>query len=222
MSKSGPKQKIFGSLAKIAQAISHPHRIEILEHLGQGERSVEDLAALLDISIANMSRHLQILRRVHIAEPTRSGKRMLYRLTNLPDIVGLTLALGRIGERNIAEMQMVITNYYQRRDSMAPLTRSELLAGMRDNTITLLDVRPEDEFSAGHLPGALNIPLPVLMSRIGGLPSDKQIVAYCRGPYCVLSVEAAARLRELGFNARRLDEGFPEWKAAGQSIEVTH
>lgn len=220
MSSLGPKQQIFVSLAEIAQAISHAHRLEILEHLAQGERSVEELANRVGLSIANTSRHLQILRRVRLAEPRRDGKRMLYSLVGETDVITLLTVLGRIGERNTAEIQIVMARYFRMRDALEPISRDELLARMSHGRVTLLDVRPEDEFAQGHLPGAVNIPLAALEQQVARLPQGQQIIAYCRGPYCVLSVEAAARLRTLGFEVRRLADGYPEWKAAGLPVEI--
>jgi ArsR family transcriptional regulator len=219
MSSLGPKQRIFVSLAEIAQAIGQAHRLEMLEHLAQGERSVEELASRVGLSIANTSRHLQILRRARLAEPRRDGKRMLYSLVGETDVIHLLTTLGRMGERNMAEVQLVMASYFQTRDALEPISRDELLARMGHDGVTLLDVRPEDEFAMGHLPGAMNIPLADLEQQLRRLPRDKQIVAYCRGPYCVLSVEAAARLRAYGFDVRRLADGYPEWKAAGLLVE---
>ena len=220
MSSLGPKQRIFASLADIAQAIGHAHRLEILEHLAQGERSVEDLAARIGLTIANTSRHLQILRRARLAEPRRDGKRMLYSLLGETDVIALLKALGRIGERNVAEIEVVMASYFRTRDALEPVSRQDLLARIHNHSVTLLDVRPEDEFAQGHLPGALNIPLAALERQIARLPRDQPIIAYCRGPYCVLSVEAAVALRSLGFDARRLEDGYPEWKAAGLQVET--
>ncbi|MCF3947948.1 metalloregulator ArsR/SmtB family transcription factor [Acidiphilium sp. AL] len=220
MSSLGPKQRIFASLADIAQAIGHAHRLEILEHLAQGERSVEDLAARIGLTIANTSRHLQILRRARLAEPRRDGKRMLYSLLGETDVIALLKALGRIGERNVAEIEVVMASYFRTRDALEPVSRQDLLARIHDRSVTVLDVRPEDEFAQGHLPGAINIPLAALERRIALLPRDQPVIAYCRGPYCVLSVEAASALRRLGFDARRLEDGYPEWKAAGLQVET--
>ncbi|MCW8309217.1 metalloregulator ArsR/SmtB family transcription factor [Acidiphilium sp. PA] len=219
MSSLGPKQRIFTALADIAQAIGHPHRLDILEHLAQGERSVDEVAARVGLTIANTSRHLQILRRARLAEPRREGKRMLYSLIGETDVIGLLTALGRIGERNNAEIQLVMTSYFRSRDALEPVSRADLLARLETGGVLLLDVRPEDEFSQGHLPGALNIPLADLDRNIGTLPRDQPIIAYCRGPYCVLSVEAAAVLRAGGFDVRRLEDGYPEWRAAGHPVE---
>jgi len=218
MSSPGPKQRIFAKLADIAQAIGDAHRLEILEHLAQGECGVDDLAARIGLSIANTSRHLQILRRARLAEPRRDGRRMIYSLIGETDIIRLTSALGRIGERNDAEIQLVINSYFRTRDELEPVSHAELLARLKSGSVMLLDVRPEEEFAKGHLPDAINIPLAELECRMASLPRDRTIIAYCRGPYCVLSVEATAVLRGRGFDAYRLEDGYPEWKAAGLPV----
>ena len=210
---------MFASLAEIAQALGHTHRLELLEHVGQGERSVEDLASRSGLTFANASRHLQILRRARLVEPRREGKRMLYSLSGGDEVVRLMQALGRVGERNMAEIERVMATYFRARDELEPVSREDLLGRLRDRLVTVLDVRPEDEFSLGHVPGALNIPLPALERRLAELPHDREIIAYCRGPYCVLSFEAVATLRARGFRVRRLEDGYPEWKAAGLPIE---
>jgi rhodanese-related sulfurtransferase/predicted transcriptional regulator len=218
MSSPGPKHRVFASLAQIAQALGHPHRLELLEQLGQGERSVEDLAARTSLSLANASRHLQLLRRAALVEGRRDGKRVYYRLTGEEAVVGLLSALARVGERNSAEIARVMATYFRARDELEPVTRDELRERLRSGTATILDVRPEDEFAHGHLPGALNIPLAQLERRLAELPSHEEIVAYCRGPWCVLSFEAVALLRRHGYRVRRLEDGFPEWKTAGLPI----
>jgi ArsR family transcriptional regulator len=218
MSTLGPKQQVFSGLAEIAQALGHAHRIELLEHLGQGERSVEDLAARCGLSFANTSRHLQLLRRAALVVGRRDGKRIFYRLSDEDTVVALLLALSRVGERNSAEVARVIASYFRARDELEPISRGELLDRLRCGSATVLDVRPEDEFAQGHVPGALNIPLSQLERRLAELPPDKEVVAYCRGPWCVLSFEAVAALRQRGYQARRLEDGFPEWKVAGLPI----
>lgn len=219
MSSKGPKQAVFACLAEIAQALGHAHRLELLEQLGQGERSVEELAFRIGLTFANTSRHLQILRRARLVEPRRDGKRMRYSLANGSEIVWLLHALGRVGERNRAEIEQVMAAYFRARDALEPVSREDLLARMQNGLVTVLDVRPQDEFIQGHLPGALNVPLGALERRLAALPKDQEIVAYCRGPYCVLTFEAIAALRAQGFRARRLEDGYPEWKAAGLPIE---
>jgi ArsR family transcriptional regulator len=215
MSSLGPKQRVFVGLAEIAQALGHAHRLELLEHLGQGERSVDDLATRNGLTVANTSRHLQLLRRAALVEGRREGKRIFYRLSGEEAVVGLLHALSRVGEQNSAEIARVMATYFHARDEMEPVSRDELIDRLRSGTATVLDVRPEDEFRQGHLPGALNIPLAQLERRLAELSVDREIVAYCRGPWCVLSFEAVAALRQRGYQARRLEDGFPEWKVAG-------
>jgi rhodanese-related sulfurtransferase/predicted transcriptional regulator len=217
-SSAGPKQRVFASLAEIAQALGHAHRLEILEHLGQGERSVEDLAGRIGLSLANCSRHLQLLRRTALVEGRREGKRVYYRLSGEEAVVGLLAALGRVGGQSSAEIARVTAQYFRARDEFEPVSREELLDRLRCGAAAVLDVRPEDEFAVGHLPGALNIPLSQLERRLAELPPDQEVVAYCRGPWCVLSFEAVALLRRRGHRARRLEDGFPEWKTAGLPV----
>jgi ArsR family transcriptional regulator len=220
MSSLGPKQRVFVGLAEIAQALGHSHRLELLEHLGQGERSVEDLAARSGLTVANTSRHLQLLRRAALVEGRRESKRVFYRLLGEDAVVALLQALSRVGERNSAEIARVMASYFRARDEFEPVSRKELLERLRCGTATVLDVRPEDEFRQGHVPGALNIPLSQLERRLAELPVDREVVAYCRGPWCVLSFEAVAVLRQRGYQVRRLEDGFPEWKVAG--LPVAH
>src|SRR6266446_10382462 len=177
MSSLGPKQRVFAGLAEIAQALGHAHRLELLEHLGQGERSVEDLATRTGLTMANTSRHLQLLRRAALVEGRREGKRVFYRLSGEDAVVVLLQALSRVGERNSAEIARVIANYFRARDELEPVSRHELLGRLRSGTATVLDVRPEDEFRHGHLPDALNIPLAQLERRLAELPANRNQVA---------------------------------------------
>src|SRR5215469_1270269 len=217
MSSPGPKQRVFAGLAEIAQALGHAHRLELLEHLGQGERSVEELATRTGLTMANTSRHL-LLRRAALVDGRREGKRVFYRLSGEDAVIALLNALSRVGERNSAEIARVMATYFRARDELEAVSRIELLDRLRTGTATILDVRPEDEFQQGHLPGALNIPLAQLERRLAELPPDREIVAYCRGAWCVLSFEAVAALRQRGYRARRLEDGFPEWKVSGLPI----
>src|SRR4029077_14190748 len=220
MSSLGPKQRVFAGLAEIAQALGHAHRLELLEHLGQGDRSVEDLATRTGLTVANTSRHLQLLRRAALVEGRREGKRVFYRLSGEEAVVGLLHALSRVGEQNSAEIARVMATYFHARDELEPVSRDELVDRLRSGTATVLDVRPEDEFRQGPLRGALSIPLAQLKRRLAELPANREVVAYCRGPWCVLSFEAVAALRQRGYRARRLEDGFPEWKVAG--LPVAH
>jgi ArsR family transcriptional regulator len=217
---SSPKQVIFQNLAEVAQALGHAHRLELLERMAQGPRSVEELANATDLTIANTSRHLQLLRRVRLVEAERQGKRIFYRLAGDGEVVSLLKALGVVGERNIAEIQGVMRDFFSQRDALEAISRKELATRLKDRTVTVLDVRPEAEFSLGHLPGAINIPIAELKRQLSDLPKRREIVAYCRGPYCVWSFEAVATLRAKGYRVRRLEDGFPEWKAAGLDVEM--
>ena len=175
MSSIGPKQAIFASLAEVAQALGHAHRLELLEHLAQGERSVEGLAARAGLNFANASCHLQILRRARLVEAQRHGKHVLYRLTGDAQVVELMKALGRVGERNVAEVNRVMTDYFHARDALEAVSRKDLVSRLRDGLVTVLDVRPEDEFALGHLPGALNIPQEELGARAEELPDNSRL-----------------------------------------------
>jgi rhodanese-related sulfurtransferase/DNA-binding transcriptional ArsR family regulator len=219
MSRPSPKIALFTQFAAIAKCLGHPHRLELLEQLGQAERSVEALARKAGLSIANASQHLQHLRRAGLVTTMRSGKFIYYRLAD-DAVLDLLAALGSIAERNVAEVQQVMRRYFHDRDSLEPISRVELRKRLRCGTVTVLDVRPEDEFVLGHLPSAINIPLKALEKRLSELDSSQEIVAYCRGPYCVLSYEAVAALRARGFRVRRLQDGFPEWRAAGLPVEA--
>lgn len=218
MSTQSPKQALFEHLASVAKAMSHPVRLELMEHLGQGERSVETLAGLVGQSMANTSHHLLLLRRAGLAEARKDGVHVYYRLSG-DDVVDLLGSLRVTAERHNAEVERVLSGYFRARDDMEPLSREELLRRAKDGLVTVLDVRPPDEFASGHLPGAVNIPLSDLGKRLKDLPRDHEVIAYCRGAYCVLSFEAVAELRKKGYKARRLQEGYPEWKAAGLPIE---
>jgi rhodanese-related sulfurtransferase len=220
VSSTGPKQAIYENLAEVAQALGHSHRLELLEHLAQGVRTVEELSGRAHLTFANTSRHLQILRRARLVETERRGKHVRYRLAGEPEVVALIKALGRVGERNVAEIGRVVTDYFHARDALEPVLRDDLVARLHDDLVTVLDVRPEDEFALGHLPGALNIPLAELERRLGELPRGREVIAYCRGPYCVLSFEAVGALRARGYRVRRLEDGYPEWKAAGLPVET--
>ena len=211
---SGPKQALFEEFATVARAVGHANRLEILEHLAQGERGVDALATIIDLSIANTSQHLQHLRRAGLVTSRREGKFILYRLSD-DSVLDLLTTLRVVAERNLPEVDRTVHGYFDDRDDMEPVSKDELLERTRAGMVTVLDVRPPDEFAHGHLAGAVNIPLNDLENRLGDLDPDKEIVAYCRSTYCVLSFEAVARLRAQGFSARRLDEGLPEWKAAG-------
>jgi ArsR family transcriptional regulator len=219
MSNRSPKLALFTQFAVVAKSAAHPHRLELLEQLAQGERSVEVLADRTGLSVANTSQHLQLMRRAGLVTNRRDGKFVHYRLADDSVLILLT-ALRRIAERNIAEVERLVRSYFDRRDNLEPVSREELLERSRMGSVTILDVRPQDEFALGHLPGAVNIPLRDLEARLGEMDPGQEIVAYCRGPYCVLSYEAVALLRARGFKVRRLEDGLPEWRAAGLPVEM--
>lgn len=217
---TGPKQALFAEFAAVARALGSPRRLEMLEHLAQGERGVEALAERVGLSVANASQHLQQLKRAGLVASRRDGKFVLYRLAD-DGVLALMQALFDVGERNLAQVDRILRSYFAERDNLEPVTRAELLERTRDGLVTVLDVRPADEFAAGHLPGALNMQLSELEARLAELDPAQEIVAYCRGPYCVLSFEAVAALRARGFKVRRLEDGFPEWRAAGLPLEYS-
>lgn len=219
MSSESPKRQLFRQFAAIAKAVAHEHRLELLEALAQGERSVETLATRTGLSMANASQHLQQMRRAGLIEASRDGKFVYYRITD-GAVLDLIAALTRIGERHIAEVGKIMRVYFHNRDNMEPVSRTELLTRMKKGDVQVLDVRPDDEFALGHVRGAINIPLDKLKKKLAELDPAKEVVAYCRGPYCVLSFEAVAFLRSKRFKARRLEDGLPEWKAAGLPLEV--
>ena len=215
---SNPKQAVFAEFAAVARALGHPHRLEILEHLAQSERGVEALAERTGLSTANTSQHLQQIRRAGLVVSRRDGKFVLYRLAD-EAVLELLTSLRTVAERNVAAVDRIVRGYFADRDSMEPVSREELLGRLRKGSVMVLDVRPADEFAHGHVPGAVNIPLDDLEARLAELDIGQEIVAYCRGAYCVLSFEAVAALRSRGFNIRRLEDGLPEWKAAGLPVE---
>jgi ArsR family transcriptional regulator len=217
MSSQNPKQALFAQFALVAKTLGHAHRLELLEQLAQGEHTVEILAEKTSLSIANTSQHLQQMRRAGLITSRREGKFVFYRLAD-ETVLDLLAALRGIAERNLAEVAKVVRGYFERRDELEPVSRKELLTRLRKKSVTVLDVRPEDEFALGHLPGALNIPLRAIKARLSELDPSQEVVAYCRGPYCVMSYEAVATLRTLGFKARRLEDGLPEWRAAGLPV----
>jgi len=218
MSAGSPKHLVFEQFALMARALGNGHRLELLDILVQGERSVERLAEAAHLTINNTSQHLQQLRRSGLVLRRKSGTQAIYAVSD-PDVLTLVRTLWRVAGNNIAELERVIDRYYTNRDSLEPVTRDELRARLRKGSIIVLDVRPADEFAAGHIPGAISIPTTELKRRLKEIPKGHDIVACCRGPYCVYSYDAIETLRPKGFEARRLDGGFVEWLAAGLPIE---
>lgn len=220
MSRISPKRALFEQFASVAKAVAHPLRLEILEQLAQGERSVEVLADRTRVSVANASQHLQHMRRAGLVTARRAGKFVFYRMAD-DGVLELLAALWRTAEARSAEVERVVRNYFHDRDALDAVSRVELVERLRSGTVTVLDVRPRDEFALGHLPGALNIPASELDRHLAELDPIREIVAYCRGPYCVLSYEAVALLRARGFKVRRLEDGLPEWRGAGLPVEAS-
>ena len=220
MSIRKPKHALYEQFAIVAKALGHPQRLELIEHLAQGARSVDLLATKVGLPIANVSQHLQTLRRAGLVQAEREGKFVNYRLAD-DTVLSLFASVRSVAERHLAEVDRIVQGYFDARDSMEPVTREELAARMCDELVTVIDVRPPDEFALGHVPGAINVPLADLHTRLPEIDPDREIIAYCRGPWCVMSFEAVAALRNRGFKARRLEDGLPEWKAAGLPVEVT-
>ncbi len=214
-----PKRALYAQFAVVAKAIAHEHRLELLELVAQGERSVEALAERSGLSTANVSQHLQNLRRAGLVASRRQAKFVLYRLAD-EAVLTMLAALQKVAERNVGEVERILRSYFHARDELEPVSRAELTQRMKKGLVTVIDVRPKDEFALGHVPGARNIPLSELKRHLSKLDRKSEIVAYCRGPYCVMSFEAVAQLRKLGFNARRLEDGLPEWKAAGFPVQT--
>ena len=218
MSSQSPKKALLAVFASVAKAIGHEHRLDLLEQLAQGERSVEALAERMAMPIASVSQHLQALRKNGLVSARRESRRIFYSVAD-DSVLRLIAALRDVAERQVAEVDRIVQGYFHARDAMEAVSRDELLARARKGLVTILDVRPPDEFADGHLPGAVNVPLSQLRKRMKELPRGKEIVAYCRGPWCVLAFEAVALLRENGRKARRLDGGLPEWRIAGLPVE---
>jgi rhodanese-related sulfurtransferase/DNA-binding transcriptional ArsR family regulator len=220
MSSENPSLAMFEQFAVVARALGHPHRLLLLQLLGQGETAVEVLARRAVMTVGNTSQHLQRLRRAGLVAARRKGQKIFYRVSD-DAVLKLLAALREIAERNLAEARQLVHNYFRERDGLEALSRRELLRRMRRHQVTVLDLRSPEEFGAGHLRGARNIPLSELRRRLKELPGGQQVVAYCRGPYCMFSYEAVAQLRKQGYEARRLEDGYPEWKAAGLPIETS-
>jgi rhodanese-related sulfurtransferase/DNA-binding MarR family transcriptional regulator len=213
------KTLLYEQFARMSKALANPHRLELLDVLAQGERTVEALAEETGMSIANTSQHLQTLRTARLVETRRAGVSIYYRLAS-ESVSQLWLSLRECGEHHLAEVDQLITSFLQDRTAFRPMTVDELREAVRDELIILLDVRPLQEYQAGHLPQAHSIPISELEARLDELPQDREIVAYCRGPYCVFADEAVTLLRAHGYTARRLEEGVPEWRQRGLPVAV--
>ena len=219
--RSSHRQELFDVLSQVGRALGNGNRLELLERLAQAEAPVEVLADTCGLSVANASQHLQHLRRAGLVTMRRDGRQVVYRLTDAR-IVELMSLMREIAETNLAEVERLVGKLFSEDDAdgvLEPMSRQALRTVLDRGEVALLDVRPEEEYQAGHLPNAINVPLDRLEQMLDHLPRHQEIVAYCRGPYCVLSHEAIRVLRRRGFKVRRFEEGYPEWKAAGLPVE---
>lgn len=214
------KDAVYEQFARVGKAASSPKRLELLELLGQAPRSVEALAKQTDQSVANVSQHLQVLRAARLVEARKDGLYVTYRLAD-EQVVSFLRALRSLAEARMEEIGQVTRAFLEERDALEPVDREALIRRLQSGEVTVLDVRPVEEFHAGHIPGAVSMPLAELKRRLDSLPKYREVVAYCRGPYCVFAVEAVQTLRAGGFNAVRFDEGIAEWRARGLPVEVT-
>lgn len=213
------KDRLYGQYARVGKALASPHRLEVLELLAQSERTVESLAADIGLSVANTSQHLQVLRAAGLVETRRAGLFIHYRLSD-ESVVRLGGALRTVAERRSAELARAVREEFGDRAKATPVTLSELLDRARRDDVVVLDTRPSHEYHAGHIPGALSVPVDELQRRLKRLPKNKHYIAYCRGPYCVYADRAVEILQASGRRARRLTDGFPEWKIAGLPVAV--
>jgi rhodanese-related sulfurtransferase/DNA-binding HxlR family transcriptional regulator len=219
MSTGSFKQDVYLQLARVAKAVGHANRLELLEFVAQGPRSVEELANMVRLSVANASKHLQELRRAGLVRARKERVQVFYEVAG-PDVVDLLSALRVVAESRVAEVSQLVRTYITARDDLEPVPAHELLERAQQGLVTVLDVRPPEEYAAGHVPGAINITMDALSSHLRRLPKGREVIAYCRGPYCLLSVDAVAMLRGKGYKARRMEDGFPEWRAAGLPVEA--
>lgn len=213
------KNRLYAQFARIGKALASPHRLELLELLGQAERTVDSLARELGISIASVSQHLQALRQAALVESRKQGLFVYYRLAD-PAITDLCRAVRTVSERRLADLDRIVRDHFGDRSGVEPVSMSQLLRRSRSAEVVILDTRPLDEYETGHIAGAISVPIDELRRRLKELPKDKEYVAYCRGPYCVYADQAVEFLQAKGRRARRLLEGFPEWRAAGLPIET--
>ena len=218
MSSGNFKHDLFTQFAVVGKALGNGNRLELLEFLAQGERSVEDLATVSGLTVANTSRHLQQLRQAGLILNRKEGLKVFYRIS-ADDVIELLNALRNVAGRHVADVERLVNTYLTVKDKLEPIPRDELLERVKDNLVTVIDVRPPEEYAAGHVPGARNITLSELEKHLDEFHPDQEIVAYCRGPHCVLAFDAVAKLREKGYIARRLQDGYPEWKSAGLPVE---
>jgi len=212
------KQDLFTQFARVGKALSNGNRLELLEYLAQAERSVDELAKVSGLSVANTSQHLQQLRQVGLVTSTKQGLKVFYKISG-DDVVDLLNLLQQVSERHLADVNRLVDTYLTVKDELEPVPRDELMQRVKQGLVTVIDVRPPQEYAAGHVPGAINIPPADLEKHLQAIDSNQEVVAYCRGAHCILSFDAVEKLREKGVKASRLEEGFPEWKSAGYPVE---
>jgi rhodanese-related sulfurtransferase len=212
------KDRLFEQFARVGKTLSSPRRLEIVDLLSQGERTVEGIARETTMSVASASQHLQALKAARMVEARRDGLYVHYRLAD-EDVFRTWQTVRALAEARLSEVEGVVEAYLEDRDALEAVDATELMERLSDESVIVLDVRPEEEYRAGHIPGALSVPVDGLEAALQALPKDREIVAYCRGPYCVFSDEAVALLRARGYRARRLRQGLPDWRAAGMPVE---
>ena len=215
----GFKNALYGHFARLGHALASPQRIEFLDLLAQGERTVEALADAAATPVKNTSAHLRVLRQARLVDTRRDGTYVFYRLADV-EVSRMLQALQTLGHRRLAEVDQVVRHYLDGRDQFEPVTLRELRRLLREGAVTVVDVRPSGEFEAGHLPGAISMPVTELTERLRELPKGREVIAYCRGRYCVFSLEAVTVLRKHGYRARRAEAGLLEWRAARWPVEV--
>lgn len=212
------KSTLYQHIARVASALASESRLHLLEYIAQGERSVDALAHMTGLSMANCSKHLQSLRAAGLVQARKEGLHVYYALAG-DDVVTLYSALRHVAEGRVAEVEKLVRTWLRHKDEMEPVQPAELLERAAKGLVVVIDVRPPEEYAAGHVPGAINVPMEQLESRLAKFPKRKEVVAYCRGPYCLMSFDAVRTLRDRGIKARRLEDGFPEWRAAGLPVE---
>ena len=218
MSSGNFKHDLFNQFARIGKALSNGNRLELLEFLAQSERSVDELSGISGLSVANTSQHLQLLRQSGLVTSRKNGLKIFYKVSN-GNVVELLSQLRKVAEQELADVNLLLNTYLTVKDRLEPIAREELLNRVSDGLVSVIDVRPAEEYKVGHIPGAVNIPLNDLQKHLDEFDTEMEVVAYCRGPHCVLAFDAVAELRKHGLNARRLEDGFPEWKQAGMPVE---
>jgi len=213
------KGQLFEQFARVGKSLSNGRRLEILELLAQGPHTVEQIAGKVNLSVANASQHLQILRKSNLVTVKREGLYARYSLAS-NDVLRLWISMRRLGEKHLADVRQLVENYLSSREELEPISCEDLLKKLKEKSVFMLDVRPREEYEAGHIAGARSVPLTELKTRLREIPTKRDVVAYCRGPYCVFADEAVSILAERGYRALRFEEGFPEWKSRGLAVET--